>query len=107
MKRFNRSAVQSPPTLALLRKNWDHIQDELIAAVDGNYGVATEHVFLGRGARRVAEPASGDLEEMEILLVPLAEIAGRLGAGEIAQLSSAAALALGVLELSRPAATGR
>jgi len=75
--------------------------------VDGNYGVATEHVFLGRGARRVAEPASGDLEEMEILLVPLAEIAGRLRAGEIAQLSSAAALALGVLELSRPAATGR
>ena len=75
--------------------------------VDGNYGVATEHVFLARGARRVAEPASGDLEEMETLVVPLAEIAGRLRAGEIAQLSSAAALALGVLELSRPAATGR
>src|SRR5262249_28649216 len=34
------------PTLALLRKNWDHIQDELIAAVDGNYGV-----FEGRSFR--------------------------------------------------------
>jgi len=27
------------PTLALIRENWDHIQDELITEVDGDYGV--------------------------------------------------------------------
>jgi len=42
--------------------------------IDGNYGVSTEHIFLARGAREVSEPASGDLEEMEVVAVPLAEI---------------------------------
>jgi ADP-ribose pyrophosphatase len=62
--------------------------------VDGNYGVGTEHVFLAGGARKVGDPASGDLEEIEIVVVPLAEISERLERGEIVQLSSAAALAL-------------
>jgi hypothetical protein len=32
-------------TLALLRENWDYIQDELIAAVDDAYGVFDGHTF--------------------------------------------------------------
>ena len=67
--------------------------------VDGNYGVATEHVYLARRVKKVTEPASGDLEEMEILLVPLHDVMALLLRGEIAQLSSAAALALATLEL--------
>jgi ADP-ribose diphosphatase len=39
--------------------------------VDGNYGVATENVFLADRARKTTEPASGDLEEIEIVLVPV------------------------------------
>lgn len=62
--------------------------------VDGNYGVGTEHVFLARGARKVGEPASGDLEEMEIVVVPLAEISERVRRGDVVLLSSVAALAL-------------
>jgi ADP-ribose pyrophosphatase len=62
--------------------------------VDGNYGVGTEHIFLARGARKLSEPASGDLEEMAIVVVPSTEIGERLRRGEVAQLSSAAALAL-------------
>jgi len=62
--------------------------------VDGNYGVATEHIFLARAARKVSEPASGDLEEMEVVPVPLAEISAYLRRGEVVQLSSAAALAI-------------
>ena len=62
--------------------------------VDGNYGVATEHIFLARGVRKVSEPASGDLEEMEVVAVPLAEISGYVRRGEVVQLSSAAALAI-------------
>jgi len=62
--------------------------------VDGNYGIATEHVYLARGARKMTDPASGDLEEMEILFVPLQDVMSLVLRGEVAQLSSAAALAL-------------
>ncbi len=65
--------------------------------VDGNYRVATENIFLARGARRVVEPAPGDLEEIEVVLVPRARVSELLGRGEVAQLSSAAALAIAIL----------
>ena len=64
--------------------------------VDGNYFVATEHIFLARAARKVSEPASGDLEEMEVVVVPLAEISEYVRRGEVVQLSSAAALTIAV-----------
>jgi ADP-ribose pyrophosphatase len=67
--------------------------------VDGNYGVATAHVFLARDVHKEGEPASGDLEEMETVIVPFGEISDYLRRGEIVQLSSAAALALAELEL--------
>ena len=67
--------------------------------VDGNYFVATEHIFLARATNKVTEPASGDLEEMQVVLVPLAEISEYVRRGEVVQLSSAAALALAELEL--------
>ena len=71
--------------------------------VDGNYFVATEHIFLARAATKVTEPASGDLEEMEVVIVPLAEVSEYVRRGEVVQLSSAAALAIGVEMLrSRP-----
>lgn len=71
--------------------------------VDGNYGVATEHIFLALGAAKVREPASGDLEEMEVVLQPFGEIAALVLDGEVVQLSSALALALAVFEIGRRA----
>jgi ADP-ribose pyrophosphatase len=67
--------------------------------VDGNYGVSTAHIFLARGAREVAEPASGDLEEMDVVVAPLDDVSEYVRQGEVVQLASAAALALGLLEL--------
>ncbi len=67
--------------------------------VDGNYGVGAEHAFLARGARRTTQPASNDLEETELLFMPLNEVLAALRRGEIAQLASAAALGLAVLAL--------
>ena len=67
--------------------------------VDGNYGVATEHIYLALGARKVAEAASGDLEEMEVLVIPVRDVMPLIQRGEVAQLSSAAALALGAAAL--------
>jgi ADP-ribose pyrophosphatase len=75
--------------------------------VDGNYGVATEHIFLARAARKVSEPASGDLEEMEVVAVPVAEISGYVGRGEVVQLSSAAALAIADQKLHPRASEAR
>ena len=84
-----------------------HVADAWAAlgsfTVDGNYGVSTEHVFLAERARRVSEPGSAghdDLEEIELLKIPLADAIALLDQGEVAQLSSAAALALAALALS-------
>ena len=37
------------PTLTLLRQNWEHIQDDLIAAVDADYGVFDGRTFKAEG----------------------------------------------------------
>jgi ADP-ribose pyrophosphatase len=71
--------------------------------VDGNYGVSTEHAFLATNARRVRDaggPGHDDLEEMELLTLPLSEAMALVKRGDVAQLSSAAALALAALALS-------
>lgn len=88
-----------------LREETGYVSDDWASlgryVVDGNYGVGTEHIYLARIARKVSEPASGDLEEMEIVVVPLGEVSEYVRRGEIVQLSSAAALSLAVLELRR------
>jgi ADP-ribose diphosphatase len=71
--------------------------------VDGNYGLCTEHVFLARNARRTSEAGGtghDDLEEIELLTLPLEDALATLARGEIAQLSSAAALALAAISLA-------
>jgi ADP-ribose diphosphatase len=68
-------------------------------AVHANYGVGTQHSFIARGLRKVAEPHSGDLEETTLDFVPLAEALAALDRGEIGILSSAAALAFAALRL--------
>lgn len=68
--------------------------------VDSNYGLNTEHVFVADGATKVREPESGDDEEIEVLLVGTDEMLAALRRGDIAQLSSAAAL--GIALSTRP-----
>ena len=86
-----------------LREETGYDSDDWVSlgrfVVDGNYGVGTAHFLLARGAHKVAEPASGDLEEMEIVIVPRAEVSEYLRRGEVVQLASAAALALAESEL--------
>jgi len=61
---------------------------------NSNYGCGRAHLFLARGARRVTAPDSGDLEEMEIVLLRPAQVRSRLRRGGVASLSAAAALAI-------------
>ena len=69
---------------------------------DGNYGVNTAHLFLARNARP-SEGAGGvghdDLEEIEVLTLPLAQALAAVTRGEVAQLSSAAGIALAAAAL--------
>jgi len=67
--------------------------------VDGNYGSGAMHAFIAKGARRVGEPNSGDHEEQELLTLPFSEAIAKLRAGEMAQLSTAAARGLAAIAL--------
>lgn len=52
------------------------------------------HYFLARNARKVAEPHSGDLEEMVVELVPLPDLLAATRTGEVQIIQFAAAIAL-------------
>ena len=67
--------------------------------VDGNYGSGYMHAFIAKGVRKVREPDSGDHEEQELLTMPFGDAIAKLRAGEVAQLSTAAALGLAAIEL--------
>jgi hypothetical protein len=57
------------------------------------------HAFIANGAVKVCEPNSGDHEEQELLVMPFKDAIAKLRAGEVAQLSSAAALGLAAIAL--------
>jgi ADP-ribose pyrophosphatase len=70
--------------------------------VDGNYGLCVAHIFLAQNARRSNEAGGqghDDLEEIEVLTLPIADALAAVSRGEVAQLSTAAALALAAAAL--------
>ena len=73
----------------------------------GSYGCGKAHIFIARDAHQVAEPESGDLEEMEIILMKPKDIVDALKNGEVAMLGTAAVIAMATNPLMRQAeATG-
>ncbi len=64
---------------------------------NSNYGCGQACFFVADHARRVAEPCSGDLEEMEIVLMPEGRLRKALMCGEVKSLASATAIALAAL----------
>ena len=68
--------------------------------VDGNRGCGTEHVFLARGAKRVAEPIAVDLAPATVELAALDAAVDAMWSGDIQELASAAGLALAVLRIN-------
>ena len=69
--------------------------------VDGNRGCGVGHLYLARGARKVAEPDADDLEEQELLTLTRDEVDAALLAGGFGVLSWAAAVALALVALDR------
>lgn len=60
----------------------------------GNYSCFKLHVFMARNAQRVAKPHSGDLEDMEIVLMKPEAILNAIREGEITLLGTVATIAL-------------
>lgn len=68
--------------------------------VDGNRGCGSAHIFMARGARRVADPNSGDLEEINVLLMPFRNLAAIVASGATLEICTAAAVGLTALHLA-------
>ena len=71
--------------------NWSSLGEYV---VNGNYGCGQAYIFLARGARQVAEPDSGDLEEMEIVFLQPTELLEAVRLGDVVGLGAVAAIAL-------------
>lgn len=59
-----------------------------------NYRCSEGHIFVAQNARKVAEPNSGDLEEMEIVLLPPQDLIQAVQQGQVVVLGALAAIAL-------------
>lgn len=67
-----------------------------------NYGCGTAHVFHARNARRVAEPDSGDLEQIETVLLDPLQVVAAIRNGEMPSLGAVAATLLALGPLCHP-----
>lgn len=67
-----------------------------------NYGCGKAHLFMVRNAEPVATPDSGDLEEMEILLMTPEDVVDAVLSGEVVSLSTAATIALATNQVLSP-----
>jgi ADP-ribose pyrophosphatase len=69
--------------------------------LEPNRGVSVANLFLARGAQRVVEPASDDLEDQELLLLDRDQLEDALAGGEFKVITWAAVVALALQSLSR------
>jgi ADP-ribose pyrophosphatase len=67
--------------------------------VDANRGAGNAHLFLARGAVRVADPVADDLEEQQLLHLSRPELEGALDRGEFKCLAWSAAIAIALRRL--------
>lgn len=64
---------------------------------NANQGAGAEYAFRARGARKVAEPDPGDLEDLAVVLLPRAGMQAALFDGSVLVCAHAAVIALGLL----------
>ena len=68
---------------------------------DGNRGFGRAHFFLARNARHVRPADPGDLEEMTLHQLPLADVPSVLTSGEMVETSPVACVALALARLAQ------
>ena len=62
--------------------------------ISGNYGAGKVHFYLAMGVHQTVEPDSGDLEEQEVVWLPMEKVHEMWVSGQMKQLGSVAALGL-------------
>jgi ADP-ribose pyrophosphatase len=62
--------------------------------ISGNYDAGKVHFYLATGTHQVVEPDSGDLEEQEVVWLPMEKVHEMWASGQMKQLGSMAALGL-------------
>ena len=72
-------------------REWTHLGSY---PVDGNRGAGTAHFYLARGAHKIADVISDDVEEQQLLLLSRSEMEAALDAGEFKVLPWVANIAL-------------
>lgn len=82
----------------LVSDDWTDLGTYLM---DANREAGHGHLFLARGARRVAEPDAGDLEALELVYVPLDQVRALWRSGDILEMPTMANIALALDELGR------
>jgi 8-oxo-dGTP pyrophosphatase MutT (NUDIX family) len=68
---------------------------------DGNRGSGAAYLYLARGARKVCEPDSDDVEDQELLMLGRREVEAALAAGEFKVLAWTTAIALALREMDK------
>ena len=70
----------------------DHWQEIGVYVCNSNYGCGRAHFFISRNARKIAEPNSGDLEDMEIVLLDAPGLLKAVRSGKFMSMGSVAAV---------------
>ncbi len=70
--------------------------------VDGNRGYSRGHFYLATGAHPVQAAAAGDLSDVVVRAVSLADVPGVLSGGEMLQMSPIACASLALIRLGHP-----
>ena len=68
--------------------------------ISGNYGAGKVHFYLATGAHQVVKPDSGDLEEQEVVWLPMEKVHEMWASGQMKQLGSMAALGLALSRIA-------
>ena len=74
--------------------------------VNGNYGCGKAHLFMAYEAHQVAQPDSGDLEDMDIITMSPSDLVKAMQSGDVVLIGSAAAIALALNPLFAPGEDG-
>ena len=69
--------------------------------IDPNRGVAMGHLYLARGARHVAKPTGGDLEEQHMLELSRRDVESALANGEFKVIAWVTLVALALARLAK------
>ncbi|HBQ98609.1 MAG TPA: NUDIX hydrolase [Cyanobacteria bacterium UBA11691] len=72
-------------------EQWENLGNFVANA---NYGCGKIHLFVARNIKQVAEPDSGDLEEMQLVLMPPDELVAAIRQGELMVMGAVMAIAL-------------